>query len=149
MHLQALLHGPNKAPIGRTRDFPGGSMVKESACQCRRHRFDPWVKKIPQRKKWQPSPVFLPGKSPGQRILVDYSPWSCKKSDMTEYTCTQTGNTRAGRERGKRLPPTVHLEHSLQTLDPSYLPVSTEAEMPMGSVQISSPLAGRALWLGR
>ena len=36
---------------------------KESACQCRRRGFDPWVGKIPWRRKWQPNPVFLPGKS--------------------------------------------------------------------------------------
>ena len=45
---------------------------KESACQCRRHGFDPWVGKILGRKKWQPTPVFLPGKSLGQRSLVCY-----------------------------------------------------------------------------
>ena len=46
---------------------------KESVCQCRRHRrcrFDPWVRKIPWRRKWQPTPVFLPGKSHGQRSLA-------------------------------------------------------------------------------
>ena len=37
--------------------------------------FDPWVGKIPWRRKWQPTPVFLPGKSHGQRGLVGYSPW--------------------------------------------------------------------------
>ena len=51
---------------------------KESACQCRRH-FDPWVGKIPWRRKWQPTPVFLPGKSHGQRSLVGYSPRGCKR----------------------------------------------------------------------
>ena len=40
-----------------------GLSGKESTCQCRRHRFDPWVGKIPQRRKWQPTSVFLPGKS--------------------------------------------------------------------------------------
>ena len=40
---------------------------KETACQCRRHKFNPWFRKIPWRRKWQPTPVFLPGKSPGQR----------------------------------------------------------------------------------
>jgi len=40
---------------------------KESACQCRRHKFDPWLGKIPWRRKRQPTPVFLPGKSNGQR----------------------------------------------------------------------------------
>ena len=52
---------------------------KESACQSGRHRrwgFDPWVRKIPWRRKWQPTPVYLPGKFYGQRRLVGYSPWS-------------------------------------------------------------------------
>ena len=48
---------------------------KESACQCRRCRFNPWVGEIPWRRKWQPTPVFLPGKYQGQRSLVGYSPW--------------------------------------------------------------------------
>ena len=42
--------------------------------QCRRPEFDPWVRKIPWRKKWQPTPIFLPGESYGQRNLADYSP---------------------------------------------------------------------------
>ena len=42
---------------------------KESACQCRRHSFNLWVRKIPWRRKWQPTPVFLPGKSHRQRSL--------------------------------------------------------------------------------
>ena len=49
-----------------------GVSGKESACQCRRCRFDPWFRKIPWRRKWQPAPVFLPGKSHGQRSLVGY-----------------------------------------------------------------------------
>ena len=49
--------------------------LPSDACHCRRHRFDPWVRKIPWRRKWQPTPVFLPGKSHGQRSLVGYSPW--------------------------------------------------------------------------
>ena len=52
--------------------------------QCRRPRFDPWVGKIPWRREWQPIPVFLPGQFHGQRILVGYSPWSRKESDMPE-----------------------------------------------------------------
>ena len=43
---------------------------KETTCQRRRHRFDPWVGKMPWRRKWQPAPVFLPGKPYGQRSLV-------------------------------------------------------------------------------
>ena len=59
---------------------------KKSACQCRRLRFDPWVGKIPWRKKWQLISVFLPGKSDGQRSLVGYSPWGLKELDMTLAT---------------------------------------------------------------
>ena len=44
----------------------------------------PWVRKIPWRGKWQPTLVFLPVKSHGQKSLADYSPWGHKESDMTE-----------------------------------------------------------------
>ena len=50
---------------------------KEPTCQCKRHRrhgFDPWVRKIPWRWAWQPTPAFLPGQSHGQRNLTGYSP---------------------------------------------------------------------------
>ena len=52
---------------------------KESTCQCRRPGFDPWVRKIPWRRELLPTPAFLPGKSHGQRRLVDYRPWGCKR----------------------------------------------------------------------
>ena len=66
------------------RDFPGGSDGKSVCLQCRRPGFNPWVRKISWRRKWQPTPVFLPGKSHGQRSLVGYSPWGCKELDVTE-----------------------------------------------------------------
>ena len=50
---------------------------KEPACQCRRHKslgFNPWVGKLPWKRAWKPTPVFLPGKSHGQRSLEGYSP---------------------------------------------------------------------------
>ena len=53
--------------------------------------FDPWVGKIPWRRVWQPTPVFLPGESHGQRSLVGCSPWCRKESDttdVTEHACT-------------------------------------------------------------
>ena len=62
---------------------------KKSACQrrrCRRYRFDPWVGKVPCRREWQPTPVFLPGESHGQRNLAGYSPWGCKILDTTKNT---------------------------------------------------------------
>ena len=59
----------------------------------KRCRFNPWVRKIPWRRKWQPSPIFLPGKSHGQRSLAGFSPWGCKESDTTErLTQTHTLN---------------------------------------------------------
>ena len=59
-----------------------GSDSQES--ECRRPRFDPWVRKIPWRKKWLPTPVSLPGESHGQRSLAGYSPWGHKELDMNE-----------------------------------------------------------------
>ena len=56
---------------------------KESSCQNKRCRFDPWVGKIPCRRKWQPTPVFLPRKSHRQRSLVGSSPWGCKEVSTT------------------------------------------------------------------
>ena len=55
------------------RGLPRRLSGKESACQCRRHRLDPWVRKIPWERKWQPTPVFVPGESHGQRILAGCS----------------------------------------------------------------------------
>ena len=58
---------------------------EESACQSRSCGFDPRNGKIPWRRAWQPTPVFLPGESHGQRSLVGYSPWGCKQSDTTQW----------------------------------------------------------------
>ena len=66
------------------RALPKWHSGKESACQCRRHGLGPWVGKIPWRRKWQPAPVFLPGKSQGQRSPAGYSPWGHKESDTIE-----------------------------------------------------------------
>ena len=51
-------------------ELPWWLSGKESAWQRRRHGFNPWVGKIPRRRKWQPTPVFLPGESHGQRSLA-------------------------------------------------------------------------------
>ena len=50
----------------------------------RRPRFDPWVGKIPWRREWLPTPVFLPGEFHRQRSLAGYSPWGVKELDTTE-----------------------------------------------------------------
>ena len=61
--------------------YPGGSVV-ESACQCRRRGFNPCIRKIPHRRKWQSNPVFLPGKSHDQRSLVSHG--IAKDSGLTK-----------------------------------------------------------------
>ena len=65
--------------------FPDGSEDVSPAMQeTQRPGFDPWVEKIPWKRKWQPTPVFLPGKSLGWRRLLGYSPRVRKESDTTE-----------------------------------------------------------------
>ena len=61
---------------------------KESSCRRYGCGFDPWVRKIPWRRKWQITPVLFPGNSHGQRTLVSYSPWGCKESDTSYQLST-------------------------------------------------------------
>ena len=73
------------------RGFPVGTSGKEPTCQCRRHkrhRFNPWVGKIPWTKAWQSTPVFLPGESHGWRSLVGYSSCGHKETDTTKQLST-------------------------------------------------------------
>ena len=72
--------------------FPGSASGKEPTCQCRRYRFNPWVGNIPSVRKWQPTPVFLPGKFHGQRSLAGYSPrghksWTRLNDWTHRHTC--------------------------------------------------------------
>ena len=73
---------------GGLRSLDLGDYVKKPTCQCRRHKrqgfFCPGVGKMSWRRKWQPTPVFLPGESQGQRSLAGYSLWGRKESDTTE-----------------------------------------------------------------
>ena len=73
------LHTSNAGGVGLIL-----AQTVKNGLQYRRHRFNLWVGKIPWRREWQPTPVFLPGKFHGQRSLAGYSPWCCKESDMTE-----------------------------------------------------------------
>jgi hypothetical protein len=57
-----------------------------SAVKCRRHGFEPWVGKIPWRRAWQPTQIFLPWKSHGQKSQEGYSLWGCEELDTTEAT---------------------------------------------------------------
>ena len=79
--------------VSAVRGLPRWLSGKESACQsrrCKRCGFNPWVEQIPGRRKWRPIPVFLPGKSHGQRSLTGYNLWGPKELDMTEHTHTLT-----------------------------------------------------------
>ena len=85
--------------------FPGGASCREPACQCRRHRrlhFNPWVWMIPWRRAWQPTPVYLPGESHGQRNLVGYSPQGHKESEMTEVA-KQTAKSNSSFQHGTKI----------------------------------------------
>ena len=79
--------------------FPGGASGQEPACQSKRHKrhgFNPWVRKIPWRRAWQPILVFFPGESHGQRSLAGYSPWGRKELDTTEATQHASTHTKRG-----------------------------------------------------
>ena len=84
-NLRNVFNTPNLPNI---LGFPGSASDKEPAYQCRRHkrcRFNPWVRKKPWRREWQPAPVFLPGEFHGQRSLAGYSPQGHKELDTTEW----------------------------------------------------------------
>ena len=71
---------------GAEMGYPGGSAVKNLPTSVGDMGLIPGSGRPPWRKKWQPPPVFLPGKSHGQRSLVGSGPWGHKESDTTEVT---------------------------------------------------------------
>jgi len=70
-HIAASIS--NWGPVSTKEGLPWWLSGKEPTCQCRRSELDPWVVKVLWRRKWQPTPVFLPRKSHGQRSLAGYS----------------------------------------------------------------------------
>ena len=85
--IKAFLFPEEKTTTKYVSGLPRCCSDKESACQCRTG-CNPWVGKIPWGMKWQPTLVFLPGESRGQRSLAGYSPWGRRESDMIEHTCS-------------------------------------------------------------
>jgi len=95
--IQILL--PRSKPVfWLISSIPRWVSGKECVCQCRRHGFDPWVEKIPWRRKWQLTLVFLPGKSHGQRSLAGYSPCGHKRARHDSATKQQIIHTGSPRE---------------------------------------------------
>ena len=79
--------------------IPRGSVVKNLPVNGK-GLFDLWVRKIPWKREWQPTPVFLPGESHGQRSLQGYSPWGHKVFDVTERLKEQQQCFRGWWQRG-------------------------------------------------
>ena len=79
------LRSPKQRGSSPKPGLPWRLSGKQSACWCRRHGFNPWVGKIPWKRKWQPTPVFLLGESHGQRSLAGYGPWGRKRVGHTEW----------------------------------------------------------------
>ena len=89
LDFSACLNNCNNSSSRSIVGFLGSTSDKELACPCRRgkrHGLDPRVGKIPWRRPWQPTPVFLPGESHGQRNLEVYSSWDRTELDRTEAT---------------------------------------------------------------
>ena len=115
---------------------------------CRRHRVHPWRGKIPWRREWQPTPVFLSGKCHGRRILAGYSAWGHKKSDRTWKLVV---NHFINKRKSLGLAPgsvsfSCYMWSELHEPWISYSPVcslmymSREGSAPMGKTQIHSQL---------
>ena len=95
-----MRHTPNKDNhvywVGQP--YTGGAIGKEPTCQCRRRKrcgFDPWVGKILWRRAWQPTPVFLPGESHGQRSLAGWSMGSQDWTHISEFARTHIHHLRS------------------------------------------------------
>ena len=89
IHLRQRPETEKRVRLLGFRDFPIGFpwwLRWQRIClQCKRSGFHSSVRKIPWRREWLPTPIFLPGKFHGQRSLVGYSPWDHKNSNMTEW----------------------------------------------------------------
>ena len=99
--------------------FRGLSLVAQmvKVClQCGSPRFDPWVEKIPWRREWLPTPLFLPGEFHGQRNLVGYSTWGRKELDTTERLTLSLFISLFSVQEGLFLFPAAHREHNLLSL---------------------------------
>ena len=88
MELRKRITGEDKLVINLSLEASQMVLVVKNpsaiAGKCKRCGFDPWIGKIPWKRKWQPTPIFLPEKSYGQRGLAGYSPWDHRELDTRE-----------------------------------------------------------------
>ena len=117
--------------------------------QCKKPRFDPWIRKIPQRSEWQPIPVFLPGKSHGQRRLADYRPRGLKESDTTEQALAGLSTESSASwelplspENTSQLPYFPGAQRLPLHPQPAFTAVSRWESPPFSNTQPSCPWAG-------
>ena len=95
----------------------GKESAWQSAWRWNRSRFNPWVKKVPWSRKWQPTAVFLPGKFHRQRSLVGYSPWRLRELDVIKHACMQ--QHRVGNSNHEKKAINGILSYELWLLSPS------------------------------
>ena len=75
---------PRVKTVSALSSISSGASGEERTCRCRRQELDPWARKVPWKRDWQPTPVLLPGEAHGQRSLAGYSLWGRKESDTTQ-----------------------------------------------------------------
>ena len=111
--------------------------------QCTRPGFNQWIGKIPWRREWKPTPVFLPGKSHAQRSQVGYSPWGLKESDMTEWLILNPAN-RSFMNSGQCLSPVI--KHPQRTVHNwGWIPERMLLRETAHGIRIGSTALGRSL----
>jgi len=123
---------------------------KEPTSQCRRYkrpRFNCWVGKIPQKRKWQPTPVFLPGESYRQRSLAGYSPSGRKESDTTEWLGTHTHKYNLSQTTLKGWPLSRWENRPEESkLEPSRKPGTLDLDLLFPSMLFLPAFASLVLW---
>ena len=108
IYFKNLLQTSKQLTFKLSSPVPWWLSGKDFTCQCRRCGSDPCMGKMSWRRKWQPTLVFLPGESHGQRSLVDCSSQGCKESDMTGWLTFALTRSRSAQR------PRLHVEASLQ-----------------------------------
>ena len=127
--------------VRELRGLPRWINGRESTCQCKRHRrhvFDPWVGKMPWRREWLLTPIFLPGKSHGQRNLVGYGPWGRRESTQLKQL-SSSNRSRELRSQWCRQKKKRQLLGLLHAISPEKREISTYDTESFSSSSLCSP----------